>query len=414
MLKDIYRKILGKGSIDDLELKATLKELQRALLAADVDVPLVLEKTKAIEKRFKEERAKSLSSSKLLSRIVYEELKDLFGKEGRLPLKEQKIMLVGLYGMGKTTTAAKLAHYFQKRGIGAVLASADFDRPAGREQLRQLAEKVGAKYVEGSSPEEVVEKARDVKGKVVILDTAGRNALDEALLQELKEVYESFKPDAVVFVVGADVGSGIKKHLQRLREAVPVTGGIITRFEGSGRAGGALSAFYEEDVPVLFVGTGEKIEDLEEFSKEEAIKKMLGIPSLKGMAKELMEVKNLEPTTEFSLISFQQQMKALGGMSLGKLFGNMGLELPQDALIKGEQELKKMDAIINSMTPYERNHPEVVVKSPSRIRRIAKGSGTSEQEVKKLLKQFFKAKKLFKKMKRNRGMLGKLQQLMGG
>jgi len=413
MLGELYRRILQRGSIDEMELKKTLKELQRALLTADVEVEQVLKLTKRIEERFKGEAKKSINTTKLLGRVIYEELKDLLGREGELPLEPQKVMLVGLYGAGKTTTAAKLARYFSQRGLKSYLASVDFDRPAGREQLRQLAPKAQATYIDGESPREVVERAEEAyrKGGVVVLDTPGRNALDEDLLRELREVWEAFQPHRVVLVVAADTGSAVKKHAKALSEAVPLDGVIITKFEGSGRAGGALSAAAEVGIPIYFLGTGEKLEELEPFKQEWVVKKLLGLPTLEKVAEEVGRAK-AESLGEFSLLAFQEQMKALKGSSLSSLISSLGISVPEEMLLKGEVEMKKMDAIINSMTPEERANPELVVKSPSRIRRIARGSGTAEGDVKKLLKQFFKAKKLFKKMKRNRGMLGRL--LTGG
>ncbi|WP_456483694.1 signal recognition particle protein Srp54 [Methanopyrus kandleri] len=408
-LADIAKKIKGASIIDEDFVREVVRDVQRALLEADVDVKLVLELSKRIEKRaLEEEPPAGVPKRDYLLRIVYEELVELLGGEKTegldidLSRDVNVIMLVGLYGMGKTTTAAKLARYLQRKGYRVGLVGADPYRPAAGEQLRQLAEEVDVP-VHVEDVDDAVEMA--VKGvealkdecDVVIVDTAGRDRLSEDLIDELREMAERIEPHEVLLVLDATVGQKAGDHAEAFHEAVQLTGVVITKLDTAAKGGGALSAVARTGAPIKFVGTGERVDDLEEFNPKSFVARLLGIGDIDELLRRTEEMLEEEEKAEdvlegeFTLKDLYEQLEALSKMGpVDKLLqyvpGMGGGRNVREISQITEERLKKYKVIMDSMTEKELENPEILNKS--RIRRIAIGSGTSERDVIELLNHY--------------------------
>ncbi|WP_088334811.1 signal recognition particle protein Srp54 [Methanopyrus sp. KOL6] len=408
-LAEIAKKIKGASIIDEDFVKEVVRDVQRALLEADVDVRLVLELSKRIEKRaLEEEPPTGVPKRDYLLRIVYEELVELLGGEKTegldidLSRDVNIIMLVGLYGMGKTTTAAKLARYLQRKGYRVGLVGADPYRPAAGEQLRQLAEEVDVPaHVE--NVDDAVEMA--VKGvealkdecDVVIVDTAGRDRLSEDLIDELREMAERIEPHEVLLVLDATIGQKAGDHAEAFHDAVQLTGVVITKLDTSAKGGGALSAVARTGAPIKFVGTGERLDDLEEFNPKSFVARLLGIGDIDELLRRTEEMLEEEEKAEdvlegkFTLKDLYEQLETLNKMGpVDKLLqyvpGMGGGRNVRKVSQITEERLKKYKVIMDSMTEKELENPEILNKS--RIRRIAIGSGTSERDVIELLNHY--------------------------
>ncbi len=423
-LREAIQKFTGRSVVDENAVKQLIKDLQRVLIAGDVEVKLVFQLSKKIEERIKKEETKGASLREHTLKIVYEELEKLLQGEKYSPeIKKKRIMLVGLYGSGKTTTAGKLALFYKNRGLSVAVVGADFDRPAAREQLKQLAEKIGVKYYSsGNNTEEAVKNAiKESKEDVIIIDTAGRNAFNDELGEEIKNIYNISKPEEVFLVLPADSGKVAKKHAMQFNEFVPLNGVVITRMEGSGKGGGALSSVASLKIPVAFIGTGEKLEDLEIFDAKKFVGKLLGVPDLAGLIEKVKEVQRKfdikeEDLEEFTVENFYKQLQATKSMgSLSGIMASFGMSnVPKDMIKKSEEEMQKFEAIINSMTKEERKHAEIITKERGRVERIAKGAGVKSEDVRKFLNQFFKMEKMMKKLKGNRNVKKRLEGLLKG
>ncbi len=414
-LQNLLGKI-GKASVVDSRfIKESIRELQKALISGDVNVRLVLEMSKKIEDRMKRENIpKGLTPKQHFINVVYEELVNLVGEEPEVEIKPQRILLVGLYGHGKTTTTAKLAKFFSKRGLKTAMITTDTWRPAAYEQLNQLGEKIGIPVYGNPGEkdpvrilEEGLEKFKDYD--VIIVDSAGRDSLNDELIDEIKRIKESFSPDNIYLVMGGDIGQSAEKQAKAFHEAVGLTGIILTRMDSSAKGGGALAACKAAGVPVVFIGTGEKVDDLEVFNPKRFVARLLGFPDLEALlekAKEVMgeEEEELNPEEilkgKFTLRTFYKQLEATRKMgSLQKIAEMLGFgaKIPREVLEESEEKLKVYKVIMDSMTKEELENPDIINKS--RIERIARGSGRSVQEVRELLRQYEAAKKMIKKMK---------------
>ncbi len=415
-LRQAIAKLTRATIIDANTIREFNKELQKTLLSADVEVKLVLQFTKDIEeKALKSQPPAGLSPKDYITNIVYEELVKLVGPTYVPKLSRQRILLMGLYGSGKTTSAAKLAKYYQDRGLSAALICCDVTRPAAYTQLETLAKQANVAFFgmehEKSAAKIVKLGAEKFKDKqVIICDTSGRNALDSQLIQELKEVAEEFKPDEKVLVVSADVGQVAGKQAREFDKTVKISGVILTKMDGSGRGGGALSAASAAQAKVMFIGVGEKLHNLEAFDSNKFIGGLLGIPDIKSLVEHVQNAikeSDLKPeeieAEELNFDTFYSQLKAMGKMGpLKNLFGMMGApDVPKEAVEQGEEKLKKYKVIIGSMTREERQH-ERLLHDSTRIARIAKGSGTSEKEIHSLISEFNKMKKVFDNLKNDR------------
>ena len=423
-LREAIAKLTGKPYVDEQAVKSLIKDLQRVLIASDVNVKLVFELSKRIEERaLKTEKKQALSLKEHVVKVVYDELVNLMGESYAPRVDKHKVLLCGLYGSGKTTTVGKLAKFYKNKGLSVLLVGADVDRPAAQEQLEQLAEKAGAKFfAEKKSAREIVKNALAVsKEDVVIVDSAGRNAFDDELADELKGVYDELKPDEVFLVITGDIGQIAGKQAEQFNKIIPVSGVIATRMDGSGKGGGALSAVAATGAKIAFIGVGEKLEDLEIYKSEKFVGRLLGMPDLETLMEKIKEttkeedIKRLE-SEELTIETFYEQLKSTKKLGpLSNVFQMLGANnIPKDMVQQSEEKLKKFEVMINSMTKAEKKNPKLIKSTKGRMARIAKGSGTTEAEVREFLNQFEKVEKMMKKFKHDRGFRSKLEKMMKG
>ncbi len=426
--------------VDKKLIKEVIKDIQRALIQADVNVKLVLKMSKEIERRALEEKTpKGLSKKEHIIKIVYEELVKLLGEEAKKleldPKKQNVILLVGIQGSGKTTTAAKLARYIQKRGLKPALIAADTYRPAAYEQLKQLAEKINVPiYGDESktkSPIEIVKEGMNKfkKADVLIIDTAGRHKEEKGLLEEMKQIKKIANPDEIILVIDGTIGQQAGIQAKAFRDAVGEIGSIIvTKLDGSAKGGGALSAVAETNAPIKFIGIGEGIDDLEPFDPKKFISRLLGMGDLDSLlekAENIIDEKTEESIDaimkgKFTLNELLYQLEALENMGSMKKILSMipgfGGAMPKELSNLTESKIKKYKVIISSMTKEERENPKII--KSSRIRRIARGSGTSEKDVREVLRYYEITKNAVDKLRKGKmlkigGPLGQiLRQLM--
>ncbi len=415
-LREAISKISGKPYIDEADVKNLIKEIQKALIASDVNIRLVLQLSKNIERKALKEEMKTLSLKEHVLRIVYEELVSLMGKKYEPTLSKKRILLCGLFGSGKTTTAGKLAAFYKKKGFSVALIAADFDRPAAKEQLKQLANEAQAVFYNPSTLDEIETIISNIKEEIVIIDSAGRSGMDEILAEELKKIYKMTKPEEIFLVISADLGQIAEKQAKSFSETIPLTGVIVTKMDGSAKGGAALSAVAAAKVPVTFIGVGEKLHDLELYDPKRFVGRLLGMPDIHALIEKAKEagLEEVEIEDELNAETLLKQLKAAKKMGpLSNVLSMLGaVDLPKSMLQEGEEKLKGFEAIIQSMTKLERKEVDLLKKQPSRIKRIARGSGRSEEEVKQFVSHFDKMSKMFRKFKKDRNMQKKLQGLM--
>ncbi|MBI4016074.1 MAG: signal recognition particle protein [Candidatus Aenigmarchaeota archaeon] len=417
-LKGTLQKVAKALFVDDTVLNELIKDIQRGLLQSDVNVKLVFELTNRIKDRAKkEEPAKGLTKREQFINIVYEELvRFLGGEKKEISDGKQRIMLVGLFGSGKTTTAGKLAKYFIKRGKRVALLGLDVHRPAAMAQIEQVAKQISAPvFIDKTLKDPVAIYGKFRKEldafDVVIVDTAGRDALSDDLIKELDNLTHAIIPTESLLVISADIGQAAQKQAQTFHETCHITGVVVTKMDGTAKGGGALSACAVTGAPIKFIGVGENVDDFESFNPKGFVGRMLGMGDLEALlekAKEAIteeEAQDVEKkflSGEFTLIDLYQQMEAMSKMgSLGKLMemipGMGQLQLPKEALQVQEGKLEKWKHLMNSMTKKELEEPEII--DANRIERIAKGSGMDAGEIRDLLKQYRQGKKLVKMLK---------------
>lgn len=409
-LRKAMDKLQGSTSIDKETVKETIKELQRALIAANIEATTVLNLSKIIEERAFGEIKGNLSRREYVTKINYDALVEMLGTK-KTPSDPKKILLCGLFGAGKTTAAGKLAHWYKKRGKKVGVICADTYRPAAFEQLQTNTKNAGAEFFgiknEKNASKVVKEGLKQLKDcNLIICDSAGRSALDEELVTEIKEINDVFDADEKWLVIGADIGNLAKKQALAFNNAVGVNGVIITRMDGSSKGGGAIVACNETGASVYFISTGEKINDFEEFDSNRYLSRIMGYGDLEGLlekAKEA-EIENMDPEAmlsgNFNLKMFYQQLQATKKMGpLNKITEMLGMnvKIPKEMLEAGQEKMDSFKIIIDSMTEQERNEPELINRG--RVERIAKGAGVKETDVRELIKQFKQMKKMLKKFK---------------
>jgi signal recognition particle subunit SRP54 len=417
--KDMLNKVAKAIFVDDKLINEIIKEIQRALLQADVNVKLVSELTKSIKERALKEKTKLDKRTQLVN-IVYEELVKFLGDEkSEMEItrnKPFKVMMVGVYGSGKSTTVSKLANYYKKRGYKVAALGLDVHRPAAIDQLEQLCSKIKVDCFtdrKEKNPIKIYNEFKDKYSKydVLIIDTAGRDSLDKDLIKEIKELNSEIKPDEKLLVISADIGQAAQELAEGFHDSCGVTGVIISKLDGTARAGGALTGTAATNAKIKFVGTGEKVDDIETFNPKGFVSRLLGMGDLEALlekAKEVIDEENAGDmkdrltSGEFNLNDLYEQMKAMKKMGpLNKIMemipGFSGIKLPKDMLQVQEGKLEKWKYIIDSCTKAERNDPELI--DGKRAERIAKGSGTNTSEVRELIKQYRMAKKMMKMMK---------------
>ncbi len=413
-LRSAFRKIANAPYVDKDLVKEVVRDIQRALIQGDVNVKLVLEVSRKIEKRALEEKPlPGMSNREHVLRIMYDELSSILGKGRELPIKKQRIMMVGLYGQGKTTTCGKLAKYFQKKGMSVALVAGDVHRPAAYEQLKQIGQKMNVPvYGGGNDAIEVVKEALNKFSKydVIIIDTAGRHALEKELIDEMKKIAKVVQPDEKILVIDASIGQQAGKQAKAFNEAIGITGVILTKMDGTAKGGGALSAVAETGAPILYIGTGEHLDDLEKFDATRFLSRLLGMGDLetliekveevaKGKEREIEEKAKKMLSGKFTLIDMYEQMEMLTKMGpFQKLVDLLpfGGKLNEEEIYETQKKLKKFKVIMDSMTKKELENPNII--KSSRIKRIARGAGVEPKDVKELLKHYNMSKKMMKSL----------------
>ena len=427
-IRKALAKLSGATIIDAKTIREFNKELQKALISADVEISLVFALTKKIEESaLKSELPAGVSPRDYITNLVYEELVSLMGSSYSPEIRPKKILLLGIYGSGKTTTAAKLAKFYQDRGLGVGLICCDAARPAAYEQLETLAKQVNAGFfgIKGEkNVRKIIKNAHsELKGKkVLICDSSGRSALDSELVGELKEIADEFKPDEKLLVINADTGQVAGKQASEFDKAVKLTGVIVTKLDGSGKGGGALSAVNAAHVNITFTGIGEKLNAIELYDSKKYVGRLLGMPDLDTLithVQDAIKEAQINPeemqVTELNFNTFYTQLKAMSKMGpLKNMLGMLGMtDAPKEMVEQSEEKLKKYKVIIGSMTKAERDD-EHLMHDQNRIKRVAKGSGTAEKDVRELLSDFAKMKKVISRFQTDRNFKKRLSKFMPG
>lgn len=424
-ITDLVSKILGRESVDKEAIENLIKGLQRILLEADVDVQLVFELSQNIRKRcFKEKIPPGLTLREHTIKVVYEELTNLLGTEKAELIGRKKIMLLGLFGSGKTSTAGKLAKYFQKQGLRPAMIACDYHRPAAPQQLQQLGDKlhVPVHIDDKKDPYKAVKEglSKFHKYDTILIDTAGRDALDKDLAKELRKLGEMIKPDEALLVIPADLGRVAGKQAEEFNKLVGITGVVVTKMDGTAKGGAALSSCNATGAKVKFIGVGEKLDDLEVYDPVRFVSRMLGMGDLQTLLEKVKEAEFKEEDVEkfvsgkFTLKDFYNQMsgiKKMGPLSnIMELIPGLRHAIPDNLLEIQEEKLKKFKYAYDSMTEEERENADLI--HASRIKRIAKGAGVSEKDVRDFLKQYELSKKMIKKIGGMKGLKrGELRKL---
>jgi len=419
---------LSKGA-DKATVDALLNDIQRALIAGDVDVNLAKELTNSIRKRAFEKIPEGLTRREWIVSIVYEELTKTLGGSGfAVTLKPKKILLCGLFGSGKTSTAAKLARFYQKKGLRPGLVCCDTYRPAAYEQLQQLAAKIDVPFYgekgEKNSTTVLKNALKKIKCDVLIVDSSGRDALDPSLVKEIQELNLILNPDEKILVLPADIGQAARVQAEAFQKALGITDVIVTKLDATAKGGGALTACYMTGAKVRFVTVGETAEDLESYDPKKFVARLIGMPDLETLLEKAQAVAKPELAekiikAEFDLDDFIQQIEAM--QQMGPLTGildmlGLGGKIPKDLLEIQQGKMKKWKFMMQSMTKAEKANPDVI--DAPRVKRISRGSGCSEAEVRELITNYNKIKKMTKQLGLGKGMgalkRGNLGRMFGG
>ena len=409
-IKESVQKFSRKNVADEEAVQELVKDIQRDLMKADVDVELVHQLSQDIkEEALKEDKPEGITRKEHVLETVYSQLEQILGEKAEINIQPQTILLAGLYGAGKTTTAAKLADFYRKRGLKTGLIAADTDRPAAHEQLKQLSEDAEAEFYgekDSDDPEEIVKNGvREFEDKnvdVKIIDTAGRDSLDEELKQQIKDIEQAADTDEKYLVMPSDIGQNAKDQAIQFDEAIDITGVIITKIDASAKGGGAIVACETTSSPVKFVGTGEKLGDLEEYDPVDFVSDIIGQPDLESLLEKVEEM-DTDPEEllegEFTLEDFQQQMEQVTGSGMMEEMMEQlpigGNKIPDNFSNMTEEKISSYNTIIDSMTSEEKQDPNLIDRS--RTERIAQGSGQQPGEVKDLVQHFRQTKNMMDK-----------------
>jgi signal recognition particle subunit SRP54 len=421
-LESAWKKLRGQDKIKSSNIQDALKEVRRALISADVNVQVVTNFVREVEETAQGAGVISgVRPDQQFIKVVYDELVKTMGQTN-VPLAHAKesptvILMAGLQGAGKTTATAKLALHLQKENRSTLLVATDVYRPAAIDQLVTLGKQINVPVFElgiDANPVEIarqgIAKARELGVDTVIVDTAGRLQIDESMMDELANVKTAINPDEVLLVIDSMTGQEAANVTLAFHEKIGITGAILTKMDGDTRGGAALSVRAVSGQPIKFVGVGEKVEALQPFYPERMASRILGmgdVLSLVERAQEEFDLADAEKMTEkimearFDFDDFLKQMRMIKNMgSLGgllKMIPGMS-KISGDQLKQGEDELKKAEVIISSMTKMERSDPDLLAKTPSRRRRIAKGCGRTESEVNKLIADFTRMRTMMQQM----------------
>ena len=422
-LANIFKELRRHGKLSEKDVDSAMREVRLALLEADVHYGVVKDFIARVRQRaIGHEVSRALNPAQQVIKIVNEELIATLGEPARLSLsgpRPRVILLVGLQGSGKTTVAAKLARHLRSQGERVMLVAADPYRPAAVQQLQTLGDRLNIPVYaeEGIAPPELAWRARQkaLNGgfSVLILDTAGRSQLDQELMEEIRAIHQRVEPVESLLVVDAMIGQEAVNIAKGFRDAVPLTGLILTKMDGDARGGAAISIRAVTGVPIKFLGTGESLEALEIYDPARLSSRILGMGDILGLIERAEAAFEQETARaqaekmlsgEFTLQDFVDQLRQVRRMGpiaqlLDMLPGGMGQMARMISPQEAEKQLKMTEAIINSMTPLERRNPKIL--NASRRRRIARGSGTNVQDVNRLIKQYMEAQRLFKTLRKS-------------
>ncbi len=433
-LESAFKGLKGEGRITELNIATTVKEIRRALVDADVNYKIAKEFTdKVKDKATGEKVINAISPSQLMVKIVKDELVELMGNEAadfNAKGAPAVILIAGLQGSGKTTFSAKLANYLKKqKKLSPILVAADVYRPAAMEQLRVLGEQIGVEVhleLENKNPVEIAQNAiRDARSKnknVVIIDTAGRLAIDEAMMTEVANIKAAVNPNEILFVVDSMTGQDAVNTAKAFNDRLDFSGVVLTKLDGDTRGGAALSIKYTVDKPIKFISSGEKMDTLDVFYPERMAQRILGMGDITTLVEKAQaqfdeeQAKKLEKKirkNQFDFADFKQQLEQIKRMgNLKDLMAMIpGVGKAMKDIDISDDAFKGVEAIINSMTPYERANPDAI--DGSRRKRIAKGSGKDIAEVNAFMKQFEQMREMMKMMNKM-PMGGMMMPKMGG
>jgi len=423
-IKKATDKIASAIFVDKKLIDSIIKDLQRALIEADVNVSLVKEISDELRQKAIDEKIKGIEKKEQIIKTLHDKLLEILGgKKVELEIKKGKnikIMLLGLYGCGKTSLTAKLANYYNKRGFKTCMLGLDVHRPAAPEQLEQLAEKNNLQVFidkKEKNPLKIYEKFKKEieKYDLTIIDTAGRHTLDKELTEEIKNLEKKVKPEYTILVMPADIGQAAKTLTKEFQDALKINGVIITRMDSSAKGGGALTACNETKAKVFFITTGEHIQDIETFNPENFLSRILGMGDLQTLIEKVSLIIDKDKIKEqelklkegkFTMNDFYEQLKSMENVgSFSKLIdlipgiGKLKEKISEETLDSQQSNLKKFKASIDSMTKQEKENPEIIEKQTSRISRIAKGSGNTTSSIRELLSQYNLLKSFIKQGK---------------
>jgi signal recognition particle subunit SRP54 len=427
-LEDAWKQVRGQDKISETNIQDALREVRRALLSADVNLEVVKTFIADVEKSAQgADVISGVNPGQQFIKIVYDELVKVMGESNAPLARAEKsptvILMAGLQGTGKTTATAKLALYLRKQNRSTLMVATDVYRPAAIDQLITLGKKIDVPVFElgtQANPVEIaqagINRAKEMGVDTVIIDTAGRLQIDEEMMGELAQIKANVQPHDTLLVVDAMTGQEAANLTRTFNERIGITGAILTKLDGDTRGGAALSVRLVSGQPIKFVGMGEKVEALEPFYPDRMASRILNmgdVLTLVEKAQEAIDIGDVEKMqakimeARFDFNDFVKQMRLLKNM--GSFAGVMKLipgmnKIGGDVLEKGEEQLKRTEVMINSMTKQERENPDLLASSPSRRRRIAKGSGNSEKEVSKLISDFTKMRSMMKQMGMGGGM----------
>ncbi|MGC9125026.1 MAG: signal recognition particle protein [Caldisericaceae bacterium] len=418
-LEKVFKKLYSKGRLSDEDIHLALRELRVALLEADVNIKIVRELIENIENKARESKViDSITPQEQMLSIIYSELSNMLGTVEPLKLNKgalNYIVLCGLQGNGKTTTAGKLSYYLKNKGYKTLLVPFDFKRPAAREQLINIAKKNNIDYFDTNNSElnnainDLASFLKQNSYEVAIIDTAGRTDIDAEVMEELRLIVSKLEPAETILVMDSTIGQTSLVVAEGFMKYVNLTGGIFTKFDSSAKGGSVLSFRYVAKAPIKFIGNGEHIQDLEIFDPNRIISRLLGKGDIQTLiekaenamsAKESEEILKKVQTGNFNFNDFKSQLQGIvkmGGLNqiMSMLPQTQGIKMPKD--FSDEKFVKRMFAIIDSMTKEERENPDII--NGSRKERIAKGSGVSKFEVNQLIKNFSNFKNMSKQFK---------------
>ncbi len=440
-LHGALQKLTHTAQVDERAIKDLVREIQRALLQADVNVELVLTLTKKIEKRALGENVPiGIGRKEHAVKIVYEELSAFMGNP--VPLKldpghSKILLLVGLQGSGKTTSVSKLAAHFKKRGYTIGIVCTDTFRPGAYEQLSQLGQQVDVEVFGNPKSSDPITLAKDGTKhfekehfELIIIDSAGRHSKEETLMKEMQEIAKSVEPDEIMLVIDGTIGQQAKEQAMAFKEATSIGSILVTKLDGTAKGGGALSAVAATEAPIKFIGVGEHTDDLEPFVPERFVARLLGMGDIETLLQKIKEAgleEQLKPADmkaimagKMTLRDVYDQLEAMSKMGplkkILQMVPGMGVSVPEEQMRIGEEKLKRFKFIMQSMTSEELENPKIL--NSSRIKRIAKGSGSTEGEFRELLKQYETMKKFVKAFSKGRGpkfgQWGKMMKSMAG